>query len=601
MVRQQAAAPEPGTVAAKSPSDATTKLSFNFRYAPWADVLKLFAEAANLTLDLNDVPPGTFNYFDDRTYTVTQALDVMNGYLLPKGYALIRRDRFLVSLNIDNPIPPSMVQPITMEELMQRGANELVIVDVPVEILEADKIVGEVRELVGPWGKVAAVKSTNSLNIMDTASNIRRIVRLLKQGTPVIVTDKDNVFKAISLKHITATEAERTIRRLFGLNPAITSTPAFGGFGPFGGGFGGFGGGGFGRGGGGGDFGGGRGNDQGGGRGGDNRDQQQQQQRPQFPTAGTQATPSPYLGKIQVTADPRTNHLLVTSTVILVKVVEDAVKSIDIPQDPSSVKTENPTSIKSYIVPGGDPTQAAQTINSIYPGLVAGVDTRSGRIYVQGTDVEHREIESLIKTLGGLDQGSVAVIPLIRLDPLQAANSLKNLFATDARPPTIEADAQGRRLMIRGSADQLAQINIMLQKLGETGGAPHNDKEDRGPTRTIGIGAHDPEDIERLVRQYAELSGQRSSIRIVVPGRLQPDSRTFGPRGATSRHGPGTGWRRQYAAVNDSPNNSYSSCPSRRPGTIHQRSAQNVHSAGQPVRRITRNQSGTCEKTGSAC
>jgi hypothetical protein len=108
-------------------------LSFNFRYAPWADVLKLFAEAAGLTLDLNDVPPGTFNYYDEKTYTVTEALDVLNGYLLPKGYVLIRRDRFLVSLNIDPGIHPALLPTITVDDLPKRGQNELLIVDVPLE------------------------------------------------------------------------------------------------------------------------------------------------------------------------------------------------------------------------------------------------------------------------------------------------------------------------------------------------------------------------------------------------------------------------------------------------------------------------------------
>src|SRR6185312_8629248 len=66
----------------------TAKLSFNFRYAPWADVLKLFADENDLTLDLNDVPLGVFNYHDDQQYTMTEALDILNGYLISKGYIL---------------------------------------------------------------------------------------------------------------------------------------------------------------------------------------------------------------------------------------------------------------------------------------------------------------------------------------------------------------------------------------------------------------------------------------------------------------------------------------------------------------------------------
>src|SRR5690606_37784400 len=95
-------------------------LSFSFRYAPWADVLRMFAEESDLSLDLNSVPPGTFNYYDTKKYTPTEALDIINGYLLPKGFCLIRRDGFLVCINIDEPIPPSLIPIISADEIPQR-------------------------------------------------------------------------------------------------------------------------------------------------------------------------------------------------------------------------------------------------------------------------------------------------------------------------------------------------------------------------------------------------------------------------------------------------------------------------------------------------
>lgn len=486
----------------------STLMSFNFRYAPWADVLKLFAEAANLTLDLNDVPPGTFNYYDEKSYTVTEALDVLNGYLLPKGYVLIKRDQFLVSLNIDNGIPPSLLPTITVEDLPSHGMNELVIVDVPLEGFEADKIVGEVKELTGPWGKVAAMKNTNSLNIMDTVSNITRIVRLLKLGTP---PSGETVFRAIAMKHISAAEAERTVRRLFGLNPPVaTSLGQTGGFSGFGGGFSPFGG-----------FGGFRGGDSF--RGGDDRSRGDGQNRdPRAMTAAptSSSAPSPYLGKIQVTADTRTNHLLVTASASLVKVVEDLVKSIDVD---TGVKTEDagPAYLKAYVVAGGDAAQVAQTMNSIMPGIVVGYDAKSGKIHVQATADEHLQVDKLIQTLAGEASGSVAVINLQRLDPIQATNTLRNLFTNDARAPMIEADALGRRLLIRGSADQLAQVKLILQQLGEAGPGQDDSKVDRGPVRTLPLQGRNPEDVLPLMQKMWN-AGERNPIRVVVPSQPNP-------------------------------------------------------------------------------
>ena len=54
-------------------------LRFQFRYQKWADVLEWIAEEADLSLVLDAPPPGTFNYADQRAYTPTQAIDLLNG------------------------------------------------------------------------------------------------------------------------------------------------------------------------------------------------------------------------------------------------------------------------------------------------------------------------------------------------------------------------------------------------------------------------------------------------------------------------------------------------------------------------------------------
>ncbi len=492
------------------------RLSFNFRYAPWTDVLKMFAETAGLTLDLNEVPPGTFNYLDNQEYTVTEALDVLNGYLLQRGFLLVRRDRFLSCLNIDEPIPPSMIPTISVEDLPQKGKYELVNLAIPLESVEADKVVGEVRDLLGPQGKASALKNTNSIIITDIASNVRRVYGLLKNG--VSIDNRESAFKAIPLKHISALEAERMIRKLFGLNPSTSSsvaaTPQFGGF-PGGdprfGGFGGFPGGGDPR------FGGFSRDSR------DGRDgRSDQQQQPSRTT--TTGTASPYVGKIQVTADARTNHLLVTASSAHLRLVEEAVKNLDTDKDTlgnTINPTDNPIRLKSYSVAGADAAQVARTLSMIMPGLAIVEDGRTAKLHVQGTDEEHREVEKLLKEIAG-DGGSssVAVINLIRLDPVGAANTLRNLFVGEgSRAPSVEADSQGRRLMIRGTPDQVTQVRAILTQMGEPGdGGMPSGQERRGPVRTIPLNGKDPQELLPLLRQVWTASGQ-PPIRIVVPSK----------------------------------------------------------------------------------
>ena len=507
--------PPQGESTVVSPKDEA-KLSFNFRYAAWADVLKLFAEVNDLSLDLNEVPPGTFNYWDDQQYTMTEALDILNGYLLMKGYVLVRRDRFLVCLNITDPIPPNVVPNVTADELMQRGKNELLSLILPLEGLDATTIVGEVTSLLGPQGKASAMKSTNSLVLTDIGSNLRRVSQLLKSSKPI--DTRETAFRAIPLKHITAAEAERTVRRLFGLNPTVTTQaqPANGmgqGRGGFPGGFpGGFGG-----------FGGfrGRGGDGGGGGDGNNGPQ-----NPGAPAAVPTAAnpPSPFVGKIQVAADTRLNILLVTASAPMLKVVEELVEKLDTNTDAAGRLLEvknNPVYFDSYSVGGGDSAAMSRMLNNVIPGVVVGDDARAGKIFVQGTKEDHAEIQRLIKASGDASS-SVAVIPL-RSDPLLVQSSLKNLFANDAtKAPSIEADVNGRRLLVRGTADQLVQVKALLRDLGEHGaGDLHDGERDLSTSRTLNLGNHDPEEILNLVQRSWGASGH-TPIRVVIPSRNNP-------------------------------------------------------------------------------
>jgi beta-lactamase regulating signal transducer with metallopeptidase domain len=71
---------------AKSP-----KLRFNLVLVPWEDVLKWFAEATDLSLVAEATPSGTFSHREQREYSRSEALELLNSALVDKGYALVRR------------------------------------------------------------------------------------------------------------------------------------------------------------------------------------------------------------------------------------------------------------------------------------------------------------------------------------------------------------------------------------------------------------------------------------------------------------------------------------------------------------------------------
>ena len=122
---------------------------------PWKDVLEWFAQQADLSLMADVTPPGTLNYSDDLEYTPTEALDLLNGVLLTKGYTLVRRERMLILINLEDGIPPNLVPTITPDALDGRGEYELVSVLFNLKKLRPEEAEAEIMELLSRSSRLA--------------------------------------------------------------------------------------------------------------------------------------------------------------------------------------------------------------------------------------------------------------------------------------------------------------------------------------------------------------------------------------------------------------------------------------------------------------
>ncbi len=159
-------------------------LRFKFRFQRWVDVLEEVARQAGLSLVLDAPPPGTLNYVDDREYTPTEAIDLLNSVLLTKGFTLIRRDRMLVCVNVEDGIPENIVPQVSLEELDYRGKFELVRVAFPLDKRPAATVVEEIKPLLSPLGKVVPLPSTGQVLVTDAAGNMRAIRAMIQAISP---------------------------------------------------------------------------------------------------------------------------------------------------------------------------------------------------------------------------------------------------------------------------------------------------------------------------------------------------------------------------------------------------------------------------------
>jgi type II secretory pathway component GspD/PulD (secretin) len=469
------------------------EFTFNFRYAPWDQVLQMFADGADLTLDLNQVPPGTFSHIDDNTYNAKQALDVMNGYLLRKGYAIVQKDNFLIVLNTDNDIYPSLIPDVNAEELLKIGDqlvvgdNELVNVTIAVDGLDAGRAAQEVEALLGPHGSLIALTESQIMIVTDIGANLRRIHGLL---TAAMSKSKPDalIFTAYHLRNMDAEEAEIAVMTQFGMrqNVANVSVSA--------------------------------------------EERSRAQARSQAFNRDRGQTPAPAAKaepEIQVAADLRLNSLLVTGTAKQHELVQTIIDTLDVNETPDGrplAVGRKGTYLEVYQVKSADAGEVTKTLTAMnVPGVqVVNEDRRTGRIHIMATERQHQEVAALIRQLDGAgNSGSVAVIPLAQMDPLSAAATLRSLFLGDGDDaPTIETDLYGRRLIVRGSIEHITQIKQVLADLGEDGTGIRQ-RTDGGTVRRFSMQGRNPDDFIKILQQAWEAQ-EGTKINIVIPQEQGP-------------------------------------------------------------------------------
>jgi type II secretory pathway component GspD/PulD (secretin) len=187
------------------------KLRFNFKYAPWRDVIDWFAEQADLSLSTDVYPLGTFNYVNKRAHTPEEALDVLNTVLATEGFTLVRRDKMAMLFNLqDGPVPPEFVPIVKPEDLHKLGEFELVSCVFQLEKMTPEEAEVEVNRLKGPQGSVILLSKAKQVWVTEHASKLRTIQRMIQaiEGGGF----KDEKVQVIRLKELSPGEFLTMVR-----------------------------------------------------------------------------------------------------------------------------------------------------------------------------------------------------------------------------------------------------------------------------------------------------------------------------------------------------------------------------------------------------
>ncbi len=162
---------------------AAKTYSFEMRNAPWGTVFEWLSDRTDMKNVSGTIPVGNFTFFSpaNKSYTLPEVIDILNEALSAQNYMLIRRDDSFAIVSAADPIDPTILPRVKVEELGQRGPNELVTVVLPLGELDAGEIVAEVRGLFGKFGFASTLSRTNQLLLQDTAGNLKRIIDVVKE------------------------------------------------------------------------------------------------------------------------------------------------------------------------------------------------------------------------------------------------------------------------------------------------------------------------------------------------------------------------------------------------------------------------------------
>ncbi len=152
---------------------------FNFHDAPWPMVLKNFARHSQMSLQLEQYPQGSFTYYDDRTYSFTEALDVLNDHLLQHSHLLVRNENKLTLIAATNAFRDGIVPFVPLRAIPQLGRNELVTVAFPTQTGLNPQSVLEMQQLLTSVGRVQPLSNSGRLIVTDTGASLRRLRDLL--------------------------------------------------------------------------------------------------------------------------------------------------------------------------------------------------------------------------------------------------------------------------------------------------------------------------------------------------------------------------------------------------------------------------------------
>ena len=181
--------------------DGVPVVRFNFKGQSWDQVLDYFSRVTGKPIVRDaKVPEGTVDYLNPTPYRLPKAIETLNLLLQTRGVMLRDEDGRLVLEEMETIRDENI--PTFVEELPEGlTGDQVVTFMVPLSNATAASIAEQLKDMVAPYGVLTALPEQNSLLVVETAANVRRIQAIIEQ---LDREDSENLIEQIGLKHAEA-------------------------------------------------------------------------------------------------------------------------------------------------------------------------------------------------------------------------------------------------------------------------------------------------------------------------------------------------------------------------------------------------------------
>jgi type II secretory pathway component GspD/PulD (secretin) len=474
----------------KTPSDGQKRYAFEFRNKSWNSVFEWLSDATGVPYVGTITVPGTFTFINPRgptgeskKYTIPEIVEIINDGLLQSKFIMIRRSTSFTVVPADEELPKDLLPQITREEIKDHGRNEVVIVTTQLKGLNAEDFAGEAKKILGHFGEVVPLPTTNQLMLQGKVEMLNRLFEIIDKQS-----GEDRVETlAHPCQYVRASQAEKVLRDFLGDPRQVIELRTLAG-GPTPGSPGAPGG--------------------PGGPGGPGFPFGQRGERPQQVSKFR-----PY----HITSDELTNTVYVNGPPEKIGQAKTVLAKLDVPQYPGQPKfaTGQPL-LKTYPITNGNAVEIAKNLQAMNKtSAIVQISAPSNtQIMVYGLPEDHFRIaRDLASAFPPDSPPSTTTIGLSTLDATKVADTLKGMLGDiKTGAPYVEADLGRNAIMVRGTPDQVKEVKSIINQLGEVAGGG-------GPMRLIilekGSAATVAEAIQRMFKQMRP----ETDVNIVVPGR----------------------------------------------------------------------------------